>query len=49
MIHSLERMKMVRDALREEGGTKIGIVKLGRAAGKVRGLFLYIVCTKSSE
>jgi len=36
VIHGLERMKMVTDALREEGGTKIGIVKLGRAAGKTK-------------
>jgi hypothetical protein len=30
-----QEMKIVRDDLKEEGGTKIGIVKLGKAAGKV--------------
>jgi hypothetical protein len=28
-------MKLVREDLKEDGGTKIGIVKLGKAAGKV--------------
>ena len=41
-------MKMVKDDLKEAGGTKLGIVRLGKAAGKVRELVLGLLRIRTS-